>query len=184
MNQMSRRGRDALVLSLADSLKSAGSWCGETHLQKAVYILQELTGVPLGFDFILYKHGPFSFDLRDALTAMRADYQLRIRANPIPYGPTLVTTETGKKLQERFSTRVEEHRIEIDFVAAQLGPKTVTELEQLGTAFFVKKEDQARSVEQVAQRVNELKSHIPMDTAREAAIDVDGIVAAYASLAR
>ena len=183
MNQMSRRGRDALVLSLADSLKSAGSWCGETHLQKAVYILQELTGVPLGFDFILYKHAPFSFDLRDALTAMRADYQLRIRANPIPYGPTLVTTETGKKLQERFSSHVEEHRIEIDFVAAQLGPKTVTDLEQLGTALFVKREDESRSVEQIAQRVNQLKPHIPLGTAREAAVGIGRIVAAYNSVA-
>ncbi len=181
MNQLSRRGRDALVLSLADCLKDSGSWCGETHLQKAVYILQELTGVPLDFNFILYKHGPFSFDLRDALTAMRADYQLRIQANPIPYGPTLVTTETGKKLQERFSSRVEEHRRRIDFVTAQLGDKTVTDLEQLGTAFYVKKEDESRSNEQVAQRVHDLKPHISMETARIAAAGIDRIVAAYNS---
>lgn len=182
MSSLRRRERDALVLSLADSLIAAGSWCGETHLQKSVYILQELTGVPLGFDFILYKHGPFSFDLRDALTAMRADYQLRIRANPIPYGPTLVTTETGKKLQERFSSCVEAHRREINFVSAQLGSKKVTDLEQLGTAFYVRKEDESRSLEQVAQRVHELKSHVPLKTAREAAAGIDGIVTAYNSI--
>ena len=181
MGQLNRLGRIAIVLSLTDELKTAGSWCGETHLQKAVYLLQELTHVPLDFDFILYKHGPFSFDLRDALTAMRADYQLQIRANPIPYGPTLVTTEIGKKLQERFSSAVEKHRKEIDFTVAHLGSKSVTELEQLGTALYVNKEDDSRSIEQVAQRVNELKPHIPMDVAREAADGIDKIIAAYSS---
>ena len=181
MGQLNRLGRNAIVLSLTDELKTAGSWCGETHLQKAVYLLQELTHVPLDFDFILYKHGPFSFDLRDALTAMRADYQLQIRANPIPYGPTLVTTRTGRKLQERFSAAVEKHRKQIAFVAKQLGSKSVTDLEQLGTALYVNREDDSRSLEQVAQRVNELKPHIPMDVAREAADGIDKIIVAYSS---
>ena len=181
MIQLSRRERDALVLALADSLKAAGSWCGETHLQKAVYLLQELTKVPLEFDFILYKHGPFSFDLRDALTAMRADYQLQIRANPIPYGPSLDTTETGQKLQSRFSSVIEAHRKEVAFVAEQLGSKTVTELERLGTALYVYREAGSREREQVARRVNELKPHIPIDVAREAAVGIEGIIEAYNS---
>ena len=170
MSQLNTLEKAAVVLALADAMKAAGSWCGETHLQKAVYLLQELTNVPLGFEFILYKHGPFSFDLRDALTAMRADYQLRIRANPIPYGPTLVPTGTGKRLQERFSSAVEKHRKEIDFTVAHLGSKSVTDLERLGTAFYVREEDDSRSQEEVARRVIELKPHIPIDVAREAAV--------------
>ena len=78
---------------------------------------------------------------------MRADYQLQIRANPIPYGPTLVTTEIGKKLQERFSSAVEKHRKGIDFTVAHLGSKSVTELEQLGTALYVNLEDDSRSLQ-------------------------------------
>ena len=181
MGQLNRLGRNAIVLSLADELKAAGSWSGETHLQKSVYFLQELTRVPLAFDFILYKHGPFSFDLRDALTAMRADYQLGLLIHPIPYGPSLVTTESGQRLQERFSSVVRVHRNEIEFVAEQLGTKSVTELEQLGTALYVNREDDSRSLEQVARRVAELKPHIPMDVAREAADGIDKIIAAYSS---
>ena len=182
MGQLSRLGRNAIVLSLADELKAAGSWCGETHLQKSIYLLQELTRVPLGFDFILYKHGPFSFDLRDELTAMRADYQLELLIHPIPYGPSLVTTKFGKRLQERLSSVVKLHRNEIEFVAEHLGSKSVTDLEQLGTAYYVKKEDYSRSLGQVARRVNELKPHIPMDIAREAAVGIDEIIAAYNSV--
>jgi uncharacterized protein YwgA len=55
----------AILVTLIKSLRSKGSWCGETHIQKAAFFLQQLTGVPIDFDFILYKHGPFSFDLRE-----------------------------------------------------------------------------------------------------------------------
>lgn len=79
---MKKLQRDAILLSLINEMKAKGSWCGETHIQKATYFLQELLGVPLNFEFILYKHGPYSFDLGDEVTAMRADslleYQTRL----------------------------------------------------------------------------------------------------------
>ena len=34
--------------------------------------------VPTGFEFILYMYGPFSFDLSDELTSIRADGLLKI----------------------------------------------------------------------------------------------------------
>ena len=70
---MERIKNITILLQLIESLRKNGSWCGETHIQKAIYSLQQLKGVPLNFNFVLYKHGPFSFDLRDELTAMRAD---------------------------------------------------------------------------------------------------------------
>jgi len=70
---MDRLRRAALLTQLIERLRRRGSWCGETHVQKATLFLQDLTRIPMGFDFILYKHGPFSFDLRDELTSLRAD---------------------------------------------------------------------------------------------------------------
>jgi uncharacterized protein YwgA len=69
---MDRLWRASLLLTMNEELRRAGSWAGETHMQKAIFFLQELIKVPLGFEFLLYKHGPFSFDLRDELTFMRA----------------------------------------------------------------------------------------------------------------
>jgi hypothetical protein len=60
---MNRLQRAVVLLSLLERLKERGSWCGETHLQKSAYFLQDMLSAPLGFDFILYKHGPFAFDL-------------------------------------------------------------------------------------------------------------------------
>lgn len=88
---MNRLKKDALLCELADQLRHSGSWCGETHVQKATYFLQELRRVPLEFEFVLYRHGPFSFDLRDELTAMRADGFLDLSERG-PYGPSLVPT--------------------------------------------------------------------------------------------
>ena len=57
--QMERLQRASILLRLNEELRKSGSWAGETHMQKATFFLQELLAVPLGFDFVLYKHGPF-----------------------------------------------------------------------------------------------------------------------------
>ena len=83
---MDRFKRAVLLTAMAENLRKKGSWCGETHLQKATFFLQELQKVPIGFDFILYKHGPFSFQLRDELTSIRADGLFQLHQH-WPYGP-------------------------------------------------------------------------------------------------
>jgi hypothetical protein len=64
--------RSAILLDLAAQLREHGSWTGETHVQKAAYFLHELLGVPSGLRFVLYRHGPFSFDLRASLNKLEA----------------------------------------------------------------------------------------------------------------
>ena len=54
-----RMQQDAVLLSLINEMKAEGSWCGETHNQKATYFLRELLGVPMNFEFILYEHGDY-----------------------------------------------------------------------------------------------------------------------------
>ena len=68
---MDRIKNVAILLQLIGSLKKYGSWGGETHVQKATYSLQQLKSVPLNFHFVLYKHGPFSFDLRDPFRQLK-----------------------------------------------------------------------------------------------------------------
>src|SRR5438067_2446564 len=99
---MKRLQRDAVLSSLATKLIENGSWCGETHLQKATYLLQEVFLVPMAFDFVLYKYVPFSFDLRDELGSMLADGLLELL--PVqPYGPKLIPTARSKELEKQFS---------------------------------------------------------------------------------
>ena len=44
---MNEDQRTAVTLSLMDALHQQGSWCGETHIQKALYFLQELAHVAM-----------------------------------------------------------------------------------------------------------------------------------------
>ena len=159
--------RFAVLAFLTDSLNAHGSWCGETHVQKSVYFLQELFGVPTGFEFILYKHGPFSFDLRDELTGMRAEGFLNFIPQP-PYGGSHVTSDLGKKLERQFAASIEKHRGPIEYVATNLGPKKVTELEQFATALYVMRQEPNGSRERWAQLVNQLKPHVPVSDAKSA----------------
>ena len=72
----------AVVTRLVEKMQDRDGWCGETHIQKTAYFLQGLVSVPLDYEFIIYKHGPYSFDLHDDLMAMRANKFLKAEARP------------------------------------------------------------------------------------------------------
>lgn len=166
---MNRQKRDAILIRLTEALREKGSWCGETHVQKAAYFLQEMVGVDMGFDFILYKHGPFSFDLRDELTAMRAGGMVAFQVKHAQYGPSIVPDASADSLKRLFPNTLRNHESCIMFVADKFESKPVTELERVGTAFYVLRDLKGTSDSaKCAQRVHQLKPHIALDEASEA----------------
>ena len=173
---MDRIKKAALLTRLVERLRERGSWCGETHVQKATLFLQELMRVPLNFDFILYKHGPFSFDLRDELTALRADQLLRLEPQ-WPYGPRIAPTDRSGYIQGIYSKTLAKYDDDIAFVAAKLGDKRVTDLERLATALYVTQRAKiGTSLDERADRLTELKPYIARESARVAVEDVDHII--------
>ena len=166
--------RTAVLLRLASELWANDSWCGETHLQKATYLLQEMMSVPTDFDFILYKHGPFSFDLRDEISALQAYGLMEIRQRNYPYSPSLVVTEAGKTLCRRYPRTLRTNARSISFVAKRLGGKGVAELERLATAFYVTSElGSDAAVEERALLLHERKPHVEQEQARIAVEQID-----------
>jgi uncharacterized protein YwgA len=172
---MEKIERTALVLELIRMLKERGSWCGETHIQKAVYFLQEMMQVRLGFEYIMYKHGPYSFELADELTHHRADRMLTL----IPrgdYGPSMMVNEDNRYIQKLFrdtSSFLDLYRQRLEFVSEKLADKKVVELERLATALYVTKENPEQSVEERARRINELKPHVSLTEAKKAVEHID-----------
>jgi len=173
---MNRTRRGVLLAELIDRMKSNGSWCGETHLQKAIYIAQALAGLKTGYKFILYKHGPFSFDLRDELTALRADEVLFLQPRG-SYGPTYETTERACNWKERYPRTLAEYSRGIEFAATAIGDKGVTELERLATALYVRlkqsEQQGGMTVEEAAARITALKPHISVQDADCAVREAD-----------
>jgi len=161
-----------VVLELAISLKENGSWAGETHLQKAGYFLSALLNVPLGVDFILYKHGPFSFELREMLTEMEAQGFISWKPMP-PYGPSIEIGELGGALRAGFGSLARTYQDQIAFIASQLGSRNVANLERVATALFVTKEGYSGSSR--VGRIRELKPHVEVALAEQAVKEFDEI---------
>ncbi|MGE5543791.1 MAG: hypothetical protein ACM3UW_02360 [Bacillota bacterium] len=163
---MKKVKRQAVVLKLVEALNENGSWCGETHIQKGFYFLQEMLNVPTGYDFILYKHGPFSFDLRDELSIMRANASLELIARPYPYRPSYVPGAAAATLMDVYKKTVEEYLNKIDFIAQQFSNRGVATLERLATALYITLGDgKHKDVMERAKLVNELKPHIDIELA-------------------
>jgi hypothetical protein len=169
--------RNAILSNLARNMRQRGSWCGETHLQKALYLLQDLAGVSTDMDFILYKHGPFSFDLRDTIAAMRADELFELKIQPQPYGAKLIPMENATYLEAKFPNTLGKYQEQIEFVADEVADKGVSELERLATALFLaRRELVGASADDRAKRLCQVKPHIPYQLALEATEEIDRLL--------
>jgi hypothetical protein len=171
---MEQMKREALVALLIDRLREHKSWCGETHVQKAAYFLQNMLKLDAGFNFVLYKHGPFSFDLRDELTGMRADEFLDLEIKDPSYGPSLALGRNAALLRRLFDKTLEQQHLKIDFIASKFGDENVLELERLATALYVTRTfREGRSAKDRACELTSLKPHISHKDAIRALKTVD-----------
>lgn len=153
---MDRLKQAALITKLLDHLREKGYGHTEAHIQIFVFFAQELMGIPFGFDFILYKGGPFSFDLRDELTSSVADGLIRFVPNPV-YRPSFIPTELAKKLQNNYSNLFED---KIAYITDKFGPKGIADLKRLATALFIAKREGADKSEQILN--NDEKENGPL----------------------
>ena len=171
---MNRLQKVVVLLALIEKLKEKGSWCGETHIQKAAYFLQNLCNVPLDYEFVLYKYGPFSFELSDEIMRMRADGLLKYAPKP-PYGASFYVDTNSEHLRCKFVKTISKYSPTIELLTGEIGPMGVKELEKMATAMYVTMESELGIVSDRASRLNELKPHIPYDEARLAVEEFDNM---------
>ncbi len=164
--------REALLLDFVRRLKEGGSWCGETHVQKSTYFLQEFMGIPLGLNYIFYKHGPYSFDLNDKLTALRGNALVELRSHP-PYGPHLHASDTANEYLKLFPKTIRDFKSEMDFIVEKLASENVAELERLSTALYVQLEKPGDTDAVVAAEIHRLKPHVSIEEALAATREVN-----------
>jgi hypothetical protein len=161
--------RAAIVTRLVRKMREKGSWCGEAHLQKVLYLAQELLAVPTGFDFILYKHGPFSFDLQDKLTALRADKLLKVEPQQRPFGPRLATTKRSAEIESLLPKTLGALEKRLDFIVDKIQGKGVADLERLATALYVIKQyGSCTTLDDRAVKLHKLKPHVSLPDAQSA----------------
>ena len=173
MTPLSYSSRCALVVQLAKRLRDRGSWCGETHLQKALYILQDISKSNFGYKYVIYKHGPYSFDLNSELAAMRSANILQFHFPREGYGPSIVPTEFGRRVYEANQENVRDYDRFVDFVADWFAGSDVRNLEKIATAYFVTLKNPRLPVAERARKINFLKPHVDIIAAEQAVQAVD-----------
>ncbi len=162
---MKANDKRAILCHLVDKLRKHGSWCGETHVQKATYLLKHLVDVPIDFDFLLYKHGPFSFELRDELALLRSARVLELQPKG-PYGPKL-------RVADSISTMAaERYQPETNLVAQTVGSRGASQLEALSTALLVTLDSPGDLVSR-SDRLCQLKPHLKRPDAEQALHEID-----------
>lgn len=163
----------ALLGDLILRLRNAGNWCGETHVQKTVYFLQIARRLALGYAFVLYKHGPYSFDLKLEMSRLFGRQMLvQVPSSP-PYGPRLNVTKIMENHITRRRKMIDDHSNHVDCVVQFVGKRGVAELERLSTALYVSVANGEEPVDSRARRMHELKPHISVQTATRAVEQLD-----------
>lgn len=175
---MKRLQRAAIIVSLIEELRDNGSWCGETNIQKATYFLKELTHVPLEYEFILYKHGPYSFQLKEELTALRADTILELKSPNPNYGPSFFPGKMQSYVIRHYPKTIRRFSSKIYFVASRLGDKDINKLESLSTALYVLRECPDLNEDNRAQKITEYKPHIDLCDSLAAVREIEQFAAA------
>jgi hypothetical protein len=162
----------AIVGEIIEQLQRYGSWCGETHIQKTAFVAKEVCQLPLSATFVLYKHGPYSFDLNGILTSMRADRVLSL----VPqgkYGPSFRVESSMGAVFKRYQDQIGKLRPNIERAAQFLGSKNVADLERVATAIYVSRRSASLPREARAMELNRVKPHISLPAALSAIEEAD-----------
>ena len=170
---MDSSDKTALLGHLVSQLRTAGNWCGETHVQKTVYVLQTACQVPMGYSFVLYKHGPYSFDLKLDTSRLLGRRMLKQEPSAPPYGPRLRATTIMSNHVARHHEAICRHSKDIARVVQFVGSRGVAELERLSTALYVTVRNEEKSIESRAKRIHELKPHVSVELATDAVKELD-----------
>lgn len=160
----------SIILNLITNLHSHHSWCGETHIQKNMYLFQTLYNINNKFNFILYKHGPYSFDLHDIINELYV-YNFIEPHSRYPYGPRIYLTELGRK----FIDTVCFDDIRLDRIASIFGRETVQNLEKISTALMIKINNPDMDIKYRIEMLNKIKPHITQEEASKATAYLDSI---------
>ena len=164
----------AQILLVAKLLNGAGSWCGETHIQKTYFLLQELNVLPLAKTFVLHHYGPYSFDLREQVVELQVANFLRLSIQA-PYGPRLLVSDAGESFLNRNLSSFAPYLKNIENIIRKVGTKGVSELERLSTALFlINRRTSLKDAEKVAEELTKVKPHITHTLAIEAVREAQG----------
>ena len=159
--------KHALILAAVEGLRRHGSRAGKTHVQKSLFLSDASGVLKAPFNFVLYKHGPNSFDFETELEQMKSYSALNSDTVEGWYGVRL-SPGMNALLVKRVAPLPDETQKAIEFVCRFVGTKGVVELERLATAVWIRTREHIIDPESVALRLRQLKPHVAIHDAEKA----------------
>jgi uncharacterized protein len=137
--------RLAALVTLVES--SPGQVLGRTAIVKLPYLLQELQGLPLGYDFRLYTYGPFVSDVLNDLASAESLGALTVKTvlYPVGYGYEIRSGPAAESIKGKAADWLREHHRQLESVAREFGGLSASELELASTIVYADREFASRS---------------------------------------
>ncbi len=153
--------RLGVILRLVE--QSPQGTLGRTAIVKLLYLLQEVRGVPLGYDFRLYTYGPFDSDVLNDLETGQSFQALHIRTvlYHSGYGYDVKAGSKAAAVKECVADWLASHESELAWAVKNFAGRSASELEIIATIVYVAREfakqKKRHTLADLAQRVREVK---------------------------
>jgi hypothetical protein len=148
----------ALIYGINARLHEKNVGCPDTTLHVAVYFLQELLGVPLGFKFIIARNTVFSFKLHDSLNDMYGLMLLDLSSRGAPKSPEILPIERAKLFKKEYPDLLSQYQSEFNWVAEKFIDREDLEISLLGVAIYLLRSEKDMTYEEKIAYTLEIKS--------------------------
>jgi uncharacterized protein len=160
--------------------KAPGQKLGRTQVMKLFYFLQELHGLPLGYDFRMFAYGPFDSEvLSDLATAtnvnmVREETVIHSRG----YGYAITPVPHAERLDRGLEARDPATAAAVDAVLDEFRGLGAGELELRSTIFFVDRElcgeGSTTTAPDLTERVRQIKPYFSAETIMSRVEEMEG----------
>jgi uncharacterized protein YwgA len=152
-----------LILETVKGLRNQKSWTGRTHVVKTLFLAAQKADLP--FEFVLYKHGPYSFEVDEELESMLS-YDAVEKDAIGGYGPQLRVGEGAVFVEDQVvsASALDAIRKATQYVSS----RNVSELEALATTVWLMTPGQPNERAELVSGLIKLKPHISQPIANKA----------------
>ena len=136
--------KHAIILEVIEQLANHGSWTGKTHVIKTLYLLKSTGKIEVPLEFLLYKHGPYSFEVESEIEEMLSYSAINYSNRMQGYGRSFNAGENTEFVKKNGQLKAEVKDI-IEKVCKFVNNRDVRELEELATVAWIQKEEKANT---------------------------------------
>ncbi|GAB6173063.1 hypothetical protein JCM15765_25410 [Paradesulfitobacterium aromaticivorans] len=150
----------AIIIELTRRLKDVSPQLGKTALQKMVYLLTEVYGVPSGYVHTLYTYGPYSADLASDIEFVASMGGIELKESQRGY--SIQESEQGEAIWEKAQEFIEKHSAQFAQLVKDYGEFNAKELELRSTLVLLQRRG-GMSKDMLVKQLRSIKPYFTVD---------------------